>query len=262
MFQRTFVTEDWNRVPLQLRYHLGSPVSEYDGGAARARASVRNLPETVTKSANRLEQVLAAVGFQGGTQAPDVDVHRALPYPVATAPDLLEQVPPRQYPPRIRQEVGHQSKFHRRKFDFPHADSDPVPQLVQTDGTYFKNIFAGRRRGPAQRGVDPGHQFFLANWLGKVVIDATVERLGHSARLVASCKHDDPGHASVRVPAHKVGKLETRHIPVHPLSDHQVKAAMLNPLYRRRRVVGGGYVVASALQATLQPLSVFGIVID
>lgn len=221
-----------------------------------------HLTETVTKSPDGLEQIIARVRLQGCPQPADMDIHRALPDTAPPPPDLLEQVAPGEDPPGVLHEVGHQPELDRRQADFPNADRDFVAELVEPDRSDFEDVFPRRRRRPTQGGVNASQQLLLAYRLREVVIDATVKSLRHGGGIQSTAQHQNPGEPTVGMFPDVVGELEPGHVPKHPFRYDHVEGALLDTFYRSRGIAGADDLVAASFKAVTNPVPVVRVAVD
>jgi hypothetical protein len=113
---------------------------------------------------------------------------------VAAAPDLLEDLPLREHPPRVLGEQDQQPVLDGCQADLPFAERDLPPREVDAQVADVDEGRGGRRRGgAAERGADPGEQLADPEGLREVVVGARIEGLD-LVRFPASGRDDDDGN--------------------------------------------------------------------
>src|SRR5688572_18722789 len=138
------------------------------------------------------------VGLDFLAQVADMGVDHAIGHKHILAPDLIEQLLPAQDDPPVANERREQLEFNRREIDLLARAAQLETLEIDLEVAETEDVDRFRRRGPAQRCLDPRPQFHRAEWLRDVVVGAKFETENLFGLMALRGEQDDRrAHASV-----------------------------------------------------------------
>ena len=165
-------------------------------------------------------------------------VDRARGDPDRHAPDVGQQVVPREHPARMTDERPQQAKLERRERQLLLAEPRAVPRVVDAEAPAADPV-AGRPRrlAAAQHGAHPQDQLAHAEWFGDVVVGPDLEA-DHAVDLVgAGADHHHRQIAGRRIPADRLAHVDPRGVGQRQVEQHQVRRLREDAGQRRRPAV-------------------------
>src|SRR6188508_3786562 len=126
-------------------------VSAAEPPASRQRIGSRLYAQYVARAADRMEEARLSTGFELPSQVGDEDLDRVGDRERVVAPDLVEQLLPRDHEPLVAHQVLEQLELALGEVDLARIARDLVRVRVQGEIADAQRGHAARRAAPQQR---------------------------------------------------------------------------------------------------------------
>src|SRR6478735_7540048 len=158
--------------------------------ARRQRIGWRLYAEYVARAADRVEETRLATGFKLPSEVRDEDLDRVRDREGVIAPDLVEQLLPRDHKALIAHQVLEQLELALGEVDLARIARDLMRVRVQGEIADAQRGHAARRAAP-QQGAHARQQLLALERLDEIVVGADVKTLHARLQRVAGGEHQD-----------------------------------------------------------------------
>jgi hypothetical protein len=164
-------------------------------------------------------------------QAGNLDVDGAVRHRVIRSLHRIDDLRPREHPPRVPGEKVEEREFGAGEVHRPAADPHFIPGRIDgqvADFQHRRNVRDPLRPAP-QDAPDPGREHLGTERLDDVILGAQLEP-GHDVRILALCGEHDHRHAG------RAGFTLERpaHVEAADARQHQIEQDQVRRIHRRR----------------------------
>ncbi|QTK79739.1 hypothetical protein AT6N2_C2080 [Agrobacterium tumefaciens] len=183
----------------------------------RQSDGVRSGFHGIAGAAHRADDILHVRKIKRLTQASDMHVDGTLIDVDIMAPDTIEQLRTGEHPARRGHQEFQKAKLRRTETHFTAFAVNAMRLAIQFDIPAFQHRRQNLGAGPAEHGLDAGHEFRRGERLDDIIVRTRCEATNTFAFLAASRQHDDGQAFRFRPHSEPTAKLDTGYTRQHPV---------------------------------------------